>query len=434
MLFNSRRSGILRRAAISGRFAIFGRRMTAAGRAGTGVLSPALKRRQMVTGQRLDCRHGALPAQRLPEMLQYFRMVKNQRRGQVVQRIKSRVGRVIPCHDGFGITRPARVYHRKRMLARVALGARVYAKKARQFHIQPGFFAHFAHGGGLGLFALVNKASRQGKTQRGVLATNNNHSPARFVNDHVGSGRRIAKTGIGLAAMRADDFFLHADLRLAYRTAQAAGTGILSQHAPGRKSGQRRGPCLDNNVWLPYTTSMHDKIPRKTEVELRIHEAVLNDLADPAIQRLRNNHICFTLLSLVTRFYALERQCRNFGTDVPIHLGEIQMIMTIHNAEGIHVGGLAKKLGITKGSVSEMLRKLERKGLIRKEKDPLKMTRLNVYLTDKGKTAHASHMYYHSRLDNVVAEAAAGHDAAAVENFAHFLDDILARLTAFSKS
>ena len=81
------------------------------------------------------------------------------------------------------------------------------------------------------------------------------------------------------------------------------------------------------------------------------------------------------------------------------------MIMTIHNTEGIHVGGLAQKLGITKGSVSEMLRKLERKGLVRKEKDPLKMTRLNVYLTDKGKTAHENHMYYHSRLDGVVAEA-----------------------------
>ncbi|WP_291440402.1 MarR family transcriptional regulator [Desulfovibrio sp.] len=179
---------------------------------------------------------------------------------------------------------------------------------------------------------------------------------------------------------------------------------------------------------------MPHKIPRKTDVELRIHQAILNDLADPMIKQMQNNRICFTLLLLVTRFYALERQCRNFGTDVPIHLGEIQMITAIHNAEGIHVGGLAQKLDITKGSVSEMLRKLEQKGLVRKEKDPLKMTRLNVYLTDKGKIAHENHIYFHSCLDNLVAEAAAGHDAAAVENFANFLDDVLARLTAFSKN
>ena len=178
---------------------------------------------------------------------------------------------------------------------------------------------------------------------------------------------------------------------------------------------------------------MNHIIPRKTDVELRIHQAILNDLTDPAIQRLRNNHICFTLLSLVSRFYSLERQCRNFGTDVTIHLSEIQMIMSIHNAEGIHVGGLAQKLGITKGSVSEMLRKLERKGLVRKEKDPLKMTRLNVYLTDKGKIAHENHMYYHRRLDNIVAEATAEHDAATVESFVCLLDDLLARLMVFSE-
>ena len=137
---------------------------------------------------------------------------------------------------------------------------------------------------------------------------------------------------------------------------------------------------------------MYDKDYKKTAVELRIHQSILDDHDDPDIQRLRKNHICFALLSLVNQFYKLERQCRNFGTDVEIHLAEIQMIMTIHNAQGIHVNGLAEKLGITKGSVSEMLRKLERKGLVRKEKDPLKMTRLNIYLTDKGLLAHQNHI------------------------------------------
>ena len=178
---------------------------------------------------------------------------------------------------------------------------------------------------------------------------------------------------------------------------------------------------------------MNHIIPRKTDVELRIHQAILNDLTDPAIQRLRNNHICFTLLSLVSRFYSLERQCRNFGTDVEIHLAEIQMIMTIHNAEGIHVNGLAQKLGITKGSVSEMLRKLERKGLVRKEKDPLKMTRLNIYLTDKGLLAHQNHIYFHQKLDNLVLEAAAEHSPEMLNSFTSLLNDILMRLAAFSK-
>lgn len=178
---------------------------------------------------------------------------------------------------------------------------------------------------------------------------------------------------------------------------------------------------------------MYDKDYKKTAVELRIQQSILDAHDDPDIQRLRNNHICFALLSLVNQFYRLERQCRNFGTDVEIHLAEIQMIMTIHNAEGIHVNGLAEKLGITKGSVSEMLRKLERKGLVRKEKDPLKMTRLNIYLTDKGLLAHQNHICLHEKLDNLVLEAATEHGPEMLKSFTHLLNDILARLVAYSK-
>ena len=195
----------------------------------------------------------------------------------------------------------------------------------------------------------------------------------------------------------------------------------------------RAAPVLDIIVWLPYISRMYDKDYKKTAVELRIQQSILDDHDDPDIQRLRKNHICFALLSLVNQFYKLERQCRNFGTDVEIHLAEIQMIMTIHNAQGIHVNGLAQKLGITKGSVSEMLRKLERKGLVRKEKDPLKMTRLNIYLTDKGLLAHQNHICLHQKLDNLVLEAAAEHGPELLKSFTSLLNDILMRLAAFSK-
>ena len=195
----------------------------------------------------------------------------------------------------------------------------------------------------------------------------------------------------------------------------------------------RAAPVLDIIVWLPYISRMYDKDYKKTAVELRIQQSILDDHDDPDIQRLRKNHICFALLSLVNQFYKLERQCRNFGTDVEIHLAEIQMIMTIHNAQGIHVNGLAQKLGITKGSVSEMLRKLERKGLVRKEKDPLKMTRLNIYLTDKGLLAHQNHICLHQKLDNLVLEVVAEYGPELLKSFTQMLNNILMRLVAYSK-
>ena len=76
----------------------------------------------MVTGQGLHGRHLSLPGQCLPEMLQNFRVVKNQGLRQGVQRIKCGLGRVVSGADGVRITRLARKNHGKRVLARVALG------------------------------------------------------------------------------------------------------------------------------------------------------------------------------------------------------------------------------------------------------------------------------------------------------------------------
>ena len=144
----------------------------------------------------------------------------------------------------------------------------------------------------------------------------------------------------------------------------------------------------------------------------------------------RSAPISHALLGIVTRFQEIERQCSKFGTDVDIHMAEIHTIMAIQNHPGIHVGGLAECLGVTKGSVSELLRRLERKGLAYKEKDPLKMTRLNVFLTDKGKAANIRHMSFHSQLDGLVDEAMSTRTPEEVKSIVTFLAEILDRLNA----
>ena len=53
----------------------------------------------------------------------------------------------------------------------------------------------------------------------------------------------------------------------------------------------RAAPVLDKIVWLPYISRMYDKDMKKTAVELRIQQSILDDHDDPDIQRLRKNHI-----------------------------------------------------------------------------------------------------------------------------------------------
>ena len=172
------------------------------------------------------------------------------------------------------------------------------------------------------------------------------------------------------------------------------------------------------------------KNSHKNTVELRIQKSMLKTLGHESAHGPRSAPISQTLLGIATRFQEIERQCCKFGTDVDIHMAEIHTIMAIHNNEGIHVGGLADRLGVTKGSVSELLRRLDHKGLAYKAKDPLKMTRLNVFLTEKGKAAHSRHMGFHSQLDGLVDEAMSTRSPEEIKSIVDFLGEILDRLNA----
>ena len=81
-------------------------------------------------------------------------------------------------------------------------------------------------------------------------------------------------------------------------------------------------------------------------------------------------------------------------TGSEIHLTEI-----IGDNEGLSVTGLAKLLGVTKGAVSQNLKKLEKKGLTTKEEDPENLSRSTVRLTSKGKAAYYAHRNWHETMD-----------------------------------
>lgn len=118
---------------------------------------------------------------------------------------------------------------------------------------------------------------------------------------------------------------------------------------------------------------------------------------------INNKHqIAYNSLNLAAALTDLDKKTRYFGTDVPIFHSEIHVIKAIAEHPGIHVGGLADILGVTKGNVSEILKKLERKALVIKEIDDLNLSRYSLSLTEKGKKAHNNHMLYHSIVNNMV--------------------------------
>ncbi len=60
---------------------------------------------------------------------------------------------------------------------------------------------------------------------------------------------------------------------------------------------------------------------------------------------------------------------------------------------------LAQHFGITKGAVSQTLKKLEGKEIIVKETDPANASRVTVYLSTKGRVAFFAHLHWHETMD-----------------------------------
>jgi DNA-binding MarR family transcriptional regulator len=105
-------------------------------------------------------------------------------------------------------------------------------------------------------------------------------------------------------------------------------------------------------------------------------------------------------MTIVELAAKLERMPRRFGTEEPLSSREIHLIEASgDNGEALSVTDLAKLLGITKGAVSQNLKKMEKKGLTIKIEDPQNSSRSIVKLTSKGKAAYYAHRHWHETMD-----------------------------------
>ena len=96
----------------------------------------------------------------------------------------------------------------------------------------------------------------------------------------------------------------------------------------------------------------------------------------------------------------LEKTPRKFGTDELLTGSEIHLIEFIGDFdEALSVTDLAGASGVTKGAVSQHLKKLGQRGFINKRTDPENSSRTIVKLTAKGKVAYYAHQHWHETMD-----------------------------------
>ena len=154
------------------------------------------------------------------------------------------------------------------------------------------------------------------------------------------------------------------------------------------------------------------------------------------MEKIKNNKhkIAYESLDLAFALMELDKKTRYYGTDVPIFHSEIHVIKAIAEHPYIHVGGLADILGVTKGAASEILKKLERKALVKKEVDELNLSRYSLSLTEKGEKAHKNHMPYHDILNGMVEDELQNASEEELEFMLSFFSSMISRIEKFDEN
>jgi DNA-binding MarR family transcriptional regulator len=97
------------------------------------------------------------------------------------------------------------------------------------------------------------------------------------------------------------------------------------------------------------------------------------------------------LYSFVETYNDYINGSRDYGTGLMISMVEVHILTLIHDHPGTTVSDLAGMWNRTKSAVSQNISKLEKKGLIFRERDEKNAKVMHLYVTDEGETLTMAH-------------------------------------------
>ncbi|WP_087018674.1 MarR family transcriptional regulator [Thaumasiovibrio subtropicus] len=109
-------------------------------------------------------------------------------------------------------------------------------------------------------------------------------------------------------------------------------------------------------------------------------------------------------LRLVNRVHEIESRPNYFGTEMLIHRAEIHSVEAIGDSAPITLMSLAHMQGVTKGAASQMVTKLVKKGLVKRDPSPHSKKEMLISLTEVGEIAYQHHADYHREMENMFSD------------------------------
>ena len=131
-----------------------------------------------------------------------------------------------------------------------------------------------------------------------------------------------------------------------------------------------------------------------------------------------------TFNRIINKFISIEKKPRDFGTGDLLYPSEIHNIEIIGRNPGINVTNLAKKLGVTKGAVSQIVNKLERKNLVAKFRDSNNEKEVMLKLQKKGEIAFKGHEDFHAKFYSEIVDETDNTTPEQIQIFQNILNKI----------
>ncbi|MCC8059507.1 MAG: MarR family winged helix-turn-helix transcriptional regulator [Clostridiales bacterium] len=100
------------------------------------------------------------------------------------------------------------------------------------------------------------------------------------------------------------------------------------------------------------------------------------------------------IIHQVANFYINTKTAHDYGTGEEYTSVEVHTLKHIADNPGITVTELARDNGKTKGAISQILKKIEAKGLVERHQSSGRDNRILLYLTDKGRILDEAHRKY----------------------------------------
>jgi DNA-binding MarR family transcriptional regulator len=102
---------------------------------------------------------------------------------------------------------------------------------------------------------------------------------------------------------------------------------------------------------------------------------------------------------VIRKFKIAGRVPKDHGTGELLFSSEIHTIVAISENQKINITELAKKLGVTKGTISQLVSKLEGKGYLKRVKGVKNQKEVLLEVTKKGLKAKVGHDHFHDELN-----------------------------------